>query len=264
MCPRVSSFLFVLGIFVCGGLLPPPASAQSPDTMDASVQEALVTIDSLRQAGAFQAARERLEALRDEHPGRVEVLWRLAYTLSDFGKITEDEDRRATYYEEALEAAEAAVKSDSTNARAHLAMAVAEGRIALDAGTRERIQRSRAVKHHADRAIELDSTLAGAYHVRGRWHRKVDDLGFFKRVIVKTVYGGLPDASFEQSMRDFKRALELESGVHHHVELGKTYLKLDRPDAARDELRAALDLSSSDPLAPLYKKEARELLDDLD
>lgn len=264
MCSRCFSLPFALGLLVVGGLFVTSASAQSPDTTNASVQEALVTIDSLRQAGAFPAARERLEALRDEHPGRVEVLWRLAYTLSDFGKITEDEARRATYYEEALDAAEGAVASDSTSARAHLAMAVAEGRVALDAGTKERIQRSRAVKHHADRAIALDSTLAGAYHVRGRWHREVDDLGFFKQVIIKTVYGGLPDASFEQAVRDFQRALELENAVHHHVELGKTYLKLDRPDAARDELQAALDLSSSDPLAPLYEKEAHELLDDLD
>lgn len=262
MPTRCSTLVLVL--FFVGGLVATSAPAQSSDASGASLQEALITIDSLRQAGAFQAARERLEALRDERPGRVDVLWRLAYTLSDFGKITEDEERRAQYYEEALDAATAAVESDSTSARAHLAMAVAEGRVALDAGTKERIQRSRAVKEHADRAIALDSTLAGAYHVRGRWHREVDDLGFFKRVVIKTVYGGLPDASFEQAERDFKRALELEDAIHHHLELGKTYVKLDRPDAAREELRTVLEMSSPDPLAPLYKEEARELLDDLD
>lgn len=258
------SLLFSGLLLVLGAALATPATAQSPDTSDAAIQASLTTIDSLRRAGDFRAARDRLQALRAERPEHVGVLWRLAYTLSDLGTIADDKDRRANYYEEALDAATSAVKNDSSSARAHLAMAVAEGRVALDAGTRERIERSRAVKHHADRAIELDSTLAGAYHVRGRWHREVDDLGFFKRVIVKTVYGGLPDASFEQAERDFKRALELEDAVHHHLELGKTYMKLDRPDAARQELQAALDMSSSDPLAPMYKEEARELLDDLD
>jgi hypothetical protein len=33
---------------------------------------------------------------------------------------------------------------------------------------------------------------------------------------------------FEQAVRDFKRALELEDVRFHHLELGKTYLKIDR------------------------------------
>jgi tetratricopeptide (TPR) repeat protein len=142
-------------------------------------------------------------------------------------------------------------------------MAVAEGRAALDAGTRERIERSRAIKRHADRAIALDSTLDGAYHTRGRWHREVEDIGFFQRAIVKTVYGGLPESSIEQAVQDFQRAIELNDEVFHHLELAKTYLQMDRPDAARRELQTALDMPGTDPFAPRYKEEARDLLDDL-
>lgn len=250
-------------ILILGGVLGTPVQAQAPDTIKPELQEALARVDELRQAGEFQKAQKQLQSVRETYPNRVGVLWRMAYTWSDLGRVTDNADQRATYYERALDAAEAALASDSTSARAHLAMAIAEGRVALDAGTQERIRRSRAVKRHADRAIALDSTLAGAYHVRARWHREVDDLGFFKRVIVKTVYGGLPDASFEQAVQDFKQALKLENNVHHHLELGKTYLKMDRPDAAREELKAALERPSSDPHDPMYKKEARELLSEL-
>jgi len=254
----------VLGVLLgMGALCGQPAQAQPDPPSGPALDDALATVDSLRRAGAFQSAQECLQALRQQHPGRVAVLWRLVYTYADLGQSTEDEDVRAQYYKNALNVAEAGLAADSTRARAHLALAVAQGRAALDAGTRERIQRSRAVKRHADRALAIDSTLDGAYHTRGRWHREVEDLGFFQRAIVKTVYGGLPESSIDQAVRDFQRALELQDRIFHHLELGKTYLQMDRPDAARRELESVLDMPAEEPFDPRYKKEARRLLDDL-
>jgi tetratricopeptide (TPR) repeat protein len=239
-----------------------PATGQS--TGPTERERALQSADSLRAAGAFLDALNRLSGLQEQHPDAVPVLWRLAYTQADLGRRADGKEKAAPHYEKALEAANAAVAADSTSAHAHLATAIAEGRIALDAGTRERAQRSRAIKHHADRAIALDSTLAGAYHVRGRWHRGVADLGFFERAIVRTMYGGLPDGSFEQSVRDFRQALALEAEPLHHLELGKTYLKMDRPDEARAQLQMVLDVPADDPFEPQYREEARSLLKDLD
>jgi tetratricopeptide (TPR) repeat protein len=256
---RCFSILFALALL----LAPAVAPAQSTGPDEASLRDAVATVDSLRRAGEVRAALNRLQTLRNDHPDRVEVLWRLVYTWTDLGQTTDDDDQRARYYANALEDAKAGLAADSGSARAHLAMAVAEGRAALDAGTRERIERSRAIKRHADRAIALDSTLDGAYHTRGRWHREVEDIGFFQRAIVKTVYGGLPESSIEQAVQDFQRAIELNDEVFHHLELAKTYLQMDRPDAARRELQTALDMPGTDPFAPRYKEEARDLLDDL-
>lgn len=247
-----------------GGPRPSPVLAQPSDTTRSARSASLTVIDSLRQAGRFRAALDRLRALRERHPKQVDVLWRLVYTWADLGQATDDPDERTRYYANALDVAEAGLAADSTSARAHLAMAVAQGRTALDAGTQERIRRSRAVKRHADRAIALDSTLDGAYHTRGRWHREVEDLGFFKRTIVKAVYGGLPESSLDQAVRDFQRAIELNDKVFHHLELAKTYLQMDRPEAARRELQTALAMPGTDPFAPGYKEEASRLLAGLD
>lgn len=257
-------FGLVVGGLVVASVLATSALAQSSDAVDPELEGALATVDSLRQAGTFQTARERLEALREEYPEQVPVLWRLVYTYADLGQATEIEDARARYYDRALDVAKEGLSADSTSARAHLAMAVAQGRAALDAGTRERIERSRAVKHHADRAIAIDSTLDGAYHTRGRWHREVEDLGFFQRAIVRTVYGGLPESSLDQAVHDFKRAIELDDRIFHHLELGKTYMQMDRPEAAQRELQTVLDMPAEEPFDLRYKKEARQLLDDLD
>lgn len=255
-------------VFVAGGLVPSSASGQSspaasePPKADVS-SAALADVDSLRDAGAFRAAFARLTSLADDHPASAEVLYRLALTRVDMGEQLDARSQQRSYYEAALKRAEAAVAADSTHAAAHLARAIAEGRVALSAGTRERIRRSRAVKRHADRAITLDSTLAAAYHVRARWNREVADLGFFERTIVRTVYGGLPEASFEQSVRDFQTAIRLEDKIVHHLELARTLMKLDREADARAHLQTALSMDATDPDDPAHKTSARKLLEDL-
>lgn len=237
------------------------SAAQSSD--GEALASALDRVDSMRSAGNFQDALSRLEELRTEYGDNAEVLWRMSFTEVDIAKTLDEKEARGKRYQEALTFADAALVADSSNAHAHLAKAIAEGRIALDAGTKERVQRSRAVKRHADRAIELDPSLDGAYHTRARWHRGVADLGFFSRAIVKTVYGGLPEASFEQSVKDFQQAIELHDERLHRLELAKTYLKMDREEDARKELKKVLEMPAEDPFDPEYKEEAQTLLEDL-
>lgn len=255
----VASALVLLGVVL---VLSPAASAQAPDTT--ALDSALVRVDDLRRDGQFREALSRLSTLRDERGDRAEILWRMALTRVNVGRASGEEEVAQEHYQEALELVETALTVEPDHPHAHFVKAVVEGRLALDAGTRERVQRSRTVKEHADRAIELDSTLAGAYHVRGRWNREVADLGFFERAVVKTVYGGLPDASFQQAVRDFRRAIELENVRFHHLELAKTYLKMDRPDDARRELEAVLSLSAKEPFDLQYEEEAQSLLHDLE
>jgi FimV-like protein len=245
------------------GLGPAAASAQSSASAPPAVSaEQLQVVDSLREAGDYRQALAQLQSLNREHPESGAVLYRLALTRVDIGEQRDEESAQQAAYKEALADAKAAIAADSTLADAHLARAIAEGRVALAAGTKEKIRRSRAVKRHADTAIALDSTLAAAYHVRARWNREVSDLGFFERAVVKTVYGGLPEASFEQSVKDFQTAIRLEDVIVHHLELARTYEKMGEDAKAREELQTVLAMEASDPDDPMHKKKARELLED--
>lgn len=245
-------------------LAPSTAVAQSSysSSLPKPLASSLATIDSLRTHRQFRPALRRLDSLAEAHPHRVAVHWRRALLCSDFGKQAEDDDTALTYHRRALDAAHTALATDSTNAWAHLVTALAQGRITLYVGRSERVRRSRSVKRHADRAIALDSTFAPAYHLRGRWHRQVADLNFFERALVKTFYGGLPDASYKQSVQNFERAIALESKPYNHLELGKTYLRMDRTESAREELQKALETSGS-PHDAEYKREARSLLSEM-
>jgi len=241
----------------------PAHSASATGVTADRLQPVFEQVDSLRRHRRFRETLALLSGARDEHPHHPDVLYRLAFTWSDLGKAADSERRARTFYRQSLTVAEQAVRADSTSAWAHFAVAVAQGRLALHAGTRERVKRSRAMKAHAERAIVLDSTLAGAYHVRGRWHREAADLNFVQRAIVAAIYGGLPDASMDQAVRDFQTAIALEDRAYHHLELGKTHLEMDRPDAAREQFRKAVAVPYADPFDPEYKQVARQLLDAL-
>lgn len=243
------------------GLLAGPASGKSPKADDPHLQQALRTVDSLRTAGDFRTALTRLYNLNREHPESAEVLWRYAILWSDYGKAAETDKQAASAYRQALTMADRAIAADPNSAWAHLSKAAAAGRAALLTGSnKESLRLSRQIKDHADRAIELDSGLAPAYYVRGVWHSEVADLGVFKRVVVKTVYGGLPEASLEQATEDLRRAVELEPRTYSHLELGKVYMKMGRTEAAREQFQDTLEAPPADPFAPRYKLEARTLL----
>lgn len=246
-------------------ILPATAQTQDPADIDAppELKASLVEIDSLRRAGAYDEALSAIASLDSKYENNADLLHRLALTRVDVGENETSERRQSSMYSKALDAAQAAVEADSMNAYAHLSLAIAEGRVALTAGTREKIQRSRAVKAHADRATELDPDLSSAYHVRARWNREVADLGFFSRAVVRTVYGGLPEASFEQSVKDFKTAIEKEDTIVHHIELARTYLKMDREQDAKKQLELLLTMENDNPDDPRHKQEAKEMLNDL-
>jgi len=255
------SRLFIAGILV----LLPALPAQGQTAPAAGLDSDLASIDSLRTHGRFRDALTHLNRLAPDSTDHVAVLWRRALMWSDLGRAhrrTAPTDSTVARHQRALALGRTALSIDSTHAWAHLVTALAAGRLTLHVKRGTRIEYSRLVKRHADRAIALDSTLAPAYHLRGRWHREVADINVFKKALAKAIYGGLPSASFDRSIHDFKRAIALESKPYNHLELAKTYLEVGRDSSARAHLNRVFQASDS-PFKDDHTREARALLDRL-
>jgi FimV-like protein len=254
--------VLTIGLLVL--LLVRPASGQTvpappPDST-------LASIDSLRAQGQFREALTYLDRLAPDSTHDVAILWRRALMWSDCARAhrkTAPTDSTVARHRRALEWGRAALAADSTNAWAHLVVALTAGRLTLHVKRGTRIRYSRLVKQHTDRAIALDSTLAPAYHLRGRWHREVADINFIKKALAKAIYGGLPPASLDQSIHDFTQAIALESKPYNHLELAKTYLEVGRDSSARAHLNRVFQTSGS-PFADEHRREARALLDRLE
>jgi tetratricopeptide (TPR) repeat protein len=199
-----------------------------------------------------------------------EANWRLALALVDSAKqIPEwiESPRRDSLYALAEERSRLAVAADPNDANAHFLLALSIGYASLTKSKKERIRRAAEIRAEALRAIELDPTHDGAYHVLGRWHAEIMRLSGFSRFFAKSFLGAgfFRQASWQAAVDNLERAVALDpTRIYHHLDLAEVYLRLKRVGDARAELQAVDTLPSRDVLDGRYKAEAAALLARLD
>jgi len=194
-----------------------------------------------------------------------EANWKASRAYLDVGEVIDDDDERIEYYQNGTICAERAVRIQPEGGKGHLFLAIALGRIALDAGAKERIRLSKQIKEEVDLAIKYDPNDDIAYHVLGRWNRKLANLSWIEKGFADIFLGGVPDeASDENAVAAFKKAIEINpKHINHHLELGITYEMMGLDEEARQQYEICLELPKSDSDDEKYINEARERLEDL-
>lgn len=212
-----------------------------------------------------QAALESYLKVITITPDNYEANWKLSRAYVDIGENFEDEEKRAEYYSESEKRARAAIKSNPEGSNGHLYLSIALGRVALDAGPKERIKMSKEIKEEVDIAIKLEPKNDLAYHVLGRWNRKISNLSWIEKSFADIFLGGVPkNASNEEAVINFKKALELKPEyINHSLELGITYEMMDLENLAIESFKRCIDIKSNNPKDKKYKRIAQEHLDDL-
>ena len=224
-------------------------------------QTELVRIDALHDANEYEAELTQLEELSAEFPEDVEILWRLAQVHFDIADQTEDEEVHKAHFYPGFEAAKEAVQIDPNSARANHWYAVLIGKIGMMEGTKQKIINSYEVEEFGLKAIELDPSYDGSLHLLGRWHYELADLSWIERTVAKIVYETPPKASFEESIKFYKMAIEAKSDeIRHYLWLGKSLIKLKNKEEAIKYLQAATEMTPIDDADRLMQKEAAELL----
>lgn len=215
-----------------------------------------------------KALDEYLKALQVE-PNNYEALWKAARGYVDVGDLVsgkgkEADSKRFDLYLKAEKCAEKAISVNPNDTWGHFFLSAALGKKVLLLGKKEQIDVSKKVKAEIDKAIELDPKNDLAYHALGRWHRRMAEIGGAKRAIGSLLYGSIPKGSFEESEKWLKKAVELKPDyINHHLELGRTYLAMDKKDLAAAEFKKCLELPESTSKDKNLKEEAREELEKL-
>jgi tetratricopeptide (TPR) repeat protein len=241
-------FLFVLPVF----------------TQD-DVSQMIAVGDSLYKIFDNRGALKAYQSMLSMDSLNYEANWKAARAFVDVGETILDDEERAVYYKNGSDHARRATKIDSLGAKGHLYLSIALGRVALDAGAKERIRLSKEIKKEVDLAIKYDPQNDTGYHVLGRWNRKLANLSWIERGFANMFLGGVPEeASDENAVAAFNKAIELNPNhINHHLELGITYEMMGLDSAARVEFQNCLDLPKSDSDDDKYKKDAQERMEDL-
>ena len=216
------------------------------------------------QAHDLRTGLAHFEAGLVEDSTSYEANWRGAMALLDLvEQIPHDVagSERDSLYARAETLARRAVAADSTRAEGHFAVAAAVGQASLTMGKKARIRRAAVIRDAARRAIAIDSTHDGAYHVLGRWHAEIMRLSGFSRFFAKSFLGAgiFKEASWDSAIANLERAVALDPGrIYHRLELAEVYADRKRYEEARTQLGQALELPVRELRDTAYQREAGE------
>jgi tetratricopeptide (TPR) repeat protein len=217
---------------------------------------ALARADQLEDRGELKAALEILEKLDRTHPDDPSVLYRFSDVYADMVDTAPDKEQKALA-KQALTYAQRAVARANYDAKAHLALAIAYGKMADFVDNRTKMEYSKYVKSEAERAIRLDPKLDDGYEVLARWNFEMATLNPILAGIAKILYGDLPPASKERAFEYFNKAITISpNNIGYHAEYAKALEKSGQGQAAQAEWRRVLQLPPQDDEDRQYQREA--------
>lgn len=147
------------------------------------------------------------------------------------------------------------------DSEAQLSSAITYGKMLPFQGSKEQVNASPRIKKAADKALKLDPRNDLAWHVLGRWHQVLADVGGIKRAVGGRLYGKLPETTNEEAVKCFRRAIEINpQRLRHYIELGRTYAQMGQSADARRFLAQGLSMPDREKDDPEMKIRGRETL----
>jgi tetratricopeptide (TPR) repeat protein len=184
----------------------------------------------------FQASKALQHYLLAEKldPQNVPLLLRIArqyrHLMTDASPDTEKLRLGAIALTYGLRAA-ALAPNDS---EAQLSPAITYGKMLPLQGSKEQVEASPRIKAGADKAIRLDPRNDVAWHVLGRWHQALANVGSVKRALGSLIYGKLPTTTNEAAVACFDKAIAINPNrLRNYIELGRTYAQMGKNAEAR-------------------------------
>ncbi len=226
------------------------------------------TATELMQAGdVFDVKFKAAEALRyylpaeKLEPANVALLVRIArqyrHLMSDAGTPAE----KLKVGGVALDYGKRAAKLGPNDSDAQISPAITYGRMLPFQSNKEQVAATPLIKAGADRAIALNPRNDVAWHVLGRWHQVLANVGTVKHVLGGLIYGKLPTTTNEAAIVCFERAIAINPRrPRHFIELGRTYGQMGKSAEARKFITKGLTMPDMEKDDAEVKQRGRDEL----
>ncbi|XP_041782781.1 regulator of microtubule dynamics protein 1-like [Anopheles merus] len=202
--------------------------------------------DQLFAEYKFRESYELLVASRKQKTDPdYETLWRLCRVVYSMSReLAADEQlakQLAALIYEGFEYAKEALALQPEAAKSHKYYAIFLAEKTGIEGLKERVLQLSTILRHLRRATELDSSDPFAWFVLGRFYHKLAGLAWFQKKMIHTFTSDIPEASYEDALRYFERAEQLQPNFFplNHLMLGETYIALKQAKKARPLLELA-------------------------
>jgi tetratricopeptide (TPR) repeat protein len=169
-----------------------------------------------------------------------EVLMKLSFAYNDAGEeyyeLRRMEDAEA-YINKALFYSKIFYEKFPDSAEVYTSLAMSYGNLAIYRGGKEKIKLARKVEVNARKAIKLKPEQYTSYVILGIYNREVGNLNFAERLFANTFFGGVPEGSFEESVKMLEKALLYEPNtIVAAYQLSKTYRLMGNEKKERELL----------------------------
>ena len=193
-----------------------------------------------------------------------EILWRISRAYVDIGEhlpaaTDEEKEKQLETYQKALDYANKAITANPKNSMAYCRRAIATGRVALFKGVFSVGGLVNATRDDCQKAIELDPSNAAAYYVLGRSNAKLVEKPKIIRWPLGLGWGNIDDA-----IKNYDKAISLRPDfIMYRLDAARAYVENDEYSKAKEQLNIIPTLSKEDEDDDQFRKEAKELLDQI-
>lgn len=198
----------------------------------------------------------------------VEALAHASRMLSNIGgRLGKNQkSQKEPFVHKARVYAERAIAINPQHVNAHLALAISLGLHSELSSNSEKVKNAKLIYTEGKTLVRLDSTLALAYFILGKWHLELGQLNWMERKACDLFFGGMPeDVSMDQALSYMQRASRLEPNtILFLFNEALIYQQLDNDQKAIELLRYALTLTNREPDDDIRKEKCRVLLRDLE
>ncbi len=190
-----------------------------------------------------------------------DAIWKMAGELIDMGNELPKSNDQILKYQEAVAVASKAVELNPNHSKGHVLLAAALEKIALYKSGGERIKLLNQSRTAAEKAIMIDPGEDLGHHLLGRWHREMTNIGWLTKAFSKVFVVSTPPATFENAVDHFTRAISINPNyIAHYLELGKTYLFLEKWAEAGEAFTKVTELPLTEKGDSKYQRDARHYL----
>ena len=221
------------------------------------IEKLLLEAHTLEITFKEKAALEKYIEAQRLQPLNPTALYKCAELLGKIGAREKSTTNRDKKYSNALAFSKMLLKNYPNSDLAHESMSIVLGRLALTKSGKEKVDFVKEIKQHAEQAVKINPNNFKAWHVLGRWHYEVSNLGFLEKSAIRLLYGGMPDASYNLAIKAFEKAAEINAKFClNFLELAKSYHKLGQNKKAILILKQLINLTNTNEDDPEIKLKA--------